>query len=85
MAAAGVMRGGRRKWRWWLRGAFGRGRGGAAERAPRDVHAYTAHIIVVEIYDDLISRRVNTTDAEKFAEICPCPCNGFAEIRRPRM
>jgi hypothetical protein len=50
MAAAGLMRGGRRKWRWWLRGAFGRGRGGAAERAPRDVHAYTAHIIVVEIY-----------------------------------
>jgi hypothetical protein len=44
-----VVRGGRRKWRWWLRGAFGRGRGGAAERAPRDVHAYTAHIIVVEI------------------------------------
>jgi len=33
---------------------------------------------VYDIYDDLISRRVNTSDAEKFAEICPCPCNGFA-------
>ena len=32
----------------------------------------------IDIYDDLISRRVNTSDAEKFAEICPCPCNGFA-------
>jgi len=32
----------------------------------------------LDIYDDLISRRVNTSDAEKFAEICPCPCNGFA-------
>ncbi|KAD3640808.1 hypothetical protein E3N88_30031 [Mikania micrantha] len=30
------------------------------------------------IYDDLISRRVNSSDAEKFAEICPCPCNGVA-------
>ncbi|KAE8780828.1 hypothetical protein D1007_45973 [Hordeum vulgare] len=28
------------------------------------------------IYDDTISRRVNSSDAEKFAEICPCPCNG---------
>ncbi|KVI02793.1 hypothetical protein Ccrd_018914 [Cynara cardunculus var. scolymus] len=32
----------------------------------------------VYIYDDLISRRVNSSDAEKFAEICPCPCNGVA-------
>lgn len=31
---------------------------------------------VYDIYDDLISRRVNTSDAEKFAELCPCPCNG---------
>lgn len=31
----------------------------------------------VDIYDDLISRRVNSSDAEKFAEVCPCPCNGF--------
>ncbi|XP_022759261.1 uncharacterized protein LOC111305751 isoform X2 [Durio zibethinus] len=31
---------------------------------------------VYDIYDDLISRRVNSSDAEKFAEICPCPCNG---------
>lgn len=31
-----------------------------------------------DIYDDLISRRVNSSDAEKFAEICPCPCNGVA-------
>lgn len=33
---------------------------------------------VYDIYDDLISRRVNSSDAEKFAEICPCPCNGAA-------
>ncbi|KAH1108345.1 hypothetical protein J1N35_012113 [Gossypium stocksii] len=31
---------------------------------------------VYDIYDDLISRRVNSSDAEKFAEICPCPCSG---------
>ena len=30
----------------------------------------------LDIYDDLISRRVHSSDAEKFAEICPCPCNG---------
>ncbi|KAF5750156.1 hypothetical protein HS088_TW03G00488 [Tripterygium wilfordii] len=30
---------------------------------------------VYDIYDDLISRRVNSSDAEKFAEICPC-CTG---------
>lgn len=29
-----------------------------------------------DIYDDLISRRVNTSDAEKFAELCPCCCAG---------
>lgn len=29
-----------------------------------------------DIYDDLISRRVHCSDAEKFAEVCPCPCNG---------
>lgn len=29
-----------------------------------------------DIYDDLISRRVNSSDAEKFAQLCPCPCNG---------
>ncbi|THU60564.1 hypothetical protein C4D60_Mb07t14100 [Musa balbisiana] len=33
---------------------------------------------VYDIYDDLISRRVHSSDAEKFAEICPCPCNGVA-------
>nr|GLL39273.1 uncharacterized protein LOC109151066 [Ipomoea trifida]GMD49972.1 uncharacterized protein LOC109151066 [Ipomoea batatas]GMD51972.1 uncharacterized protein LOC109151066 [Ipomoea batatas]GME05246.1 uncharacterized protein LOC109151066 [Ipomoea batatas] len=33
---------------------------------------------VYDIYDDLISRRVNSSDAEKFAELCPCPCNGVA-------
>ncbi|XVF20784.1 hypothetical protein REPUB_Repub12eG0033000 [Reevesia pubescens] len=33
-------------------------------------------ILFIDIYDDLISRRVNSSDAEKFAEICPCPCNG---------
>ncbi|PSS30587.1 Hybrid signal transduction histidine kinase [Actinidia chinensis var. chinensis] len=33
---------------------------------------------VYDIYDDLISRRVHTSDAEKFAELCPCPCNGAA-------
>ncbi|KNA25864.1 hypothetical protein SOVF_001710 [Spinacia oleracea] len=33
---------------------------------------------VYDIYDDLISRRVNSSDAEKFAEVCPCPCNGMA-------
>lgn len=32
--------------------------------------------IFSDIYDDLISRRVNSSDAEKFADICPCPCNG---------
>ncbi|XP_052481970.1 uncharacterized protein LOC128035916 [Gossypium raimondii] len=31
---------------------------------------------VYDIYDYLISRGVNSSDAEKFAEICPCPCNG---------
>uniref|UniRef100_A0A6V7QST2 Peptidase M50B-like protein n=1 Tax=Ananas comosus var. bracteatus TaxID=296719 RepID=A0A6V7QST2_ANACO len=31
---------------------------------------------VYDIYDDLISRRVHSSDAEKFAEICPCPCTG---------
>jgi hypothetical protein len=31
---------------------------------------------VYDIYDDLISRRVNSSDAENFANICPCPCNG---------
>ncbi|KAF5445431.1 hypothetical protein F2P56_034479 [Juglans regia] len=31
---------------------------------------------VYDIYDDLISRRVHCSDAEKFAEVCPCPCNG---------
>lgn len=29
----------------------------------------------LDIYDDLISRRVHSSDAEKFAEICPC-CTG---------
>lgn len=33
---------------------------------------------VYDIYDDLISRRVHSSDAEKFAEVCPCPCNGSA-------
>lgn len=33
-------------------------------------------INVADIYDDLISRRVNSSDAEKFAELCPCCCNG---------
>ncbi|XP_024044165.1 uncharacterized protein LOC18047400 [Citrus clementina] len=32
---------------------------------------------VLDIYDDLISRRVHSSDAEKFAEVCPCPCNGI--------
>ncbi|KAK6925267.1 hypothetical protein RJ641_009593 [Dillenia turbinata] len=31
---------------------------------------------VYDIFDDLISRRVHSSDAEKFAEVCPCPCNG---------
>ncbi|KAL6513020.1 hypothetical protein OROHE_019810 [Orobanche hederae] len=30
---------------------------------------------VYDIYDDLISRSVKTSDAERFAEVCPC-CNG---------
>ncbi|KAI5330438.1 hypothetical protein L3X38_029836 [Prunus dulcis] len=30
---------------------------------------------VYDIYDDLISRRVNSSDAERFAEECPC-CTG---------
>ncbi|KAK1359967.1 Glycolipid permease LtaA [Heracleum sosnowskyi] len=29
-----------------------------------------------DIYDDQNYRRVNSSDAEKFAEVCPCPCNG---------
>ncbi|CAI7817378.1 unnamed protein product [Closterium sp. NIES-54] len=29
-----------------------------------------------DIYDDLISRRVNSSDAEVFARTCPCPFNG---------
>ncbi|KAB1212526.1 hypothetical protein CJ030_MR5G019109 [Morella rubra] len=33
-------------------------------------------ILFIDIYDDLISRRVHSSDAEKFAEVCPCPCNG---------
>ncbi|CAO2826160.1 unnamed protein product [Amaranthus hypochondriacus] len=33
---------------------------------------------VYDIYDDVISRRVHSSDAEKFAEVCPCPCNGVA-------
>lgn len=33
---------------------------------------------VYDIYDDTISRRVHSSDAEKFAEVCPCPCNGCA-------
>ncbi|XP_052115340.1 uncharacterized protein LOC107478787 isoform X3 [Arachis duranensis] len=31
---------------------------------------------VYDIYDDLISRRVHSSDAEKFAQECPCPCSG---------
>ncbi|XP_074271730.1 uncharacterized protein LOC141595663 [Silene latifolia] len=31
---------------------------------------------VCDIYGDLISRREHTSDAEKFAEECPCCCNG---------
>ncbi|KAJ8479815.1 hypothetical protein OPV22_023542 [Ensete ventricosum] len=31
-----------------------------------------------DIYDDLISRRVHSSDAKKFAEVCPCPCTGVA-------
>ena len=38
---------------------------------------YDCNSCGVDIYDDLISRRVNSSDAEKFAEVCPCPCNGF--------
>ncbi|KAL2648968.1 hypothetical protein GLYMA_05G237900v4 [Glycine max] len=33
-------------------------------------------ILFIDIYDDLISRRVHSSDAEKFAEVCPCPCTG---------
>nr|KJB22679.1 hypothetical protein B456_004G256200 [Gossypium raimondii]KJB22680.1 hypothetical protein B456_004G256200 [Gossypium raimondii] len=33
-------------------------------------------LVVVLFYDELISQGVNSSDAEKFAEICPCPCNG---------
>ncbi|KAL6968936.1 hypothetical protein U1Q18_047289 [Sarracenia purpurea var. burkii] len=31
---------------------------------------------VYDIYDQLIFRRDHSSDAEKFAEVCPCPCNG---------
>ncbi|CAM6099017.1 unnamed protein product [Calypogeia fissa] len=34
---------------------------------------------VYDIYDDLISRRVHSSDSEKFAQLYPfCPCNGVA-------
>ncbi|CAN6445260.1 unnamed protein product [Victoria cruziana] len=33
---------------------------------------------VYDIYDDLISRRIHSSDAEKFADLCLCPCNGVA-------
>ncbi|CAL5369662.1 unnamed protein product [Camellia sinensis] len=39
---------------------------------------WTLRGLCIDIYDDLISRRVNSSDAEKFAELCPCPCNGAA-------
>lgn len=32
---------------------------------------------IYDIYDDLIRRRVNTSDAEVFARTCPCPFNGI--------
>ncbi|KAH1200422.1 hypothetical protein GmHk_18G053550 [Glycine max] len=41
------------------------------------VHVLRYVILFIDIYDDLISRRVHSSDAEKFAEVCPCPCNGF--------
>ncbi|EXB56903.1 hypothetical protein L484_019948 [Morus notabilis] len=37
---------------------------------------WTLRGLCIDIYDDLISRRVHSSDAEKFAEVCPCPCNG---------
>ncbi|KAF8390115.1 hypothetical protein HHK36_024637 [Tetracentron sinense] len=37
---------------------------------------FSVYGMILDIYDDLISRRVHTSDAEKFAELCPCPCNG---------
>ncbi|OAY81677.1 hypothetical protein ACMD2_15197 [Ananas comosus] len=37
---------------------------------------WTLRGLCIDIYDDLISRRVHSSDAEKFAEICPCPCTG---------
>lgn len=40
--------------------------------------SYNMNLVGSDIYDDLISRRVNSSDAEKFAEVCPCPCNGVA-------
>lgn len=40
--------------------------------------SYNTNLVGSDIYDDLISRRVNSSDAEKFAEVCPCPCNGVA-------
>ncbi|KAJ0099835.1 hypothetical protein Patl1_21441 [Pistacia atlantica] len=33
-------------------------------------------LLFIDIYDDLISRKVHSSDAEKFAEFCPCLCNG---------
>ncbi|CAA0843117.1 Unknown protein [Striga hermonthica] len=35
---------------------------------------------VYDIYDDLISRRVHSSDAEKFAELCPCPFAGVYTV-----
>ncbi|TQD85280.1 hypothetical protein C1H46_029199 [Malus baccata] len=37
---------------------------------------WTLRGLCIDIYDDLTSIRVNSSDAEKFAEVCPCPCNG---------
>ncbi|KAG8483135.1 hypothetical protein CXB51_022090 [Gossypium anomalum] len=37
---------------------------------------WTLRGLCIDIYDDLISRRVHSSDAEKFAEVCPCPCSG---------
>ncbi|RYR67814.1 hypothetical protein Ahy_A03g014245 [Arachis hypogaea] len=44
--------------------------------APPYNNSHKIHPALTYIYDDLISRRVHSSDAEKFAQECPCPCSG---------
>ncbi|CAN6440884.1 unnamed protein product [Victoria cruziana] len=39
---------------------------------------YLLLLCFTNIYDDLISRRIHSSDAVKFDDLCLCPCNGVA-------